>query len=44
VLLLEEPELSLHSALVRQLPRVLSRVTNKKQVIFSSHSEELLED
>lgn len=44
VLLLEEPELSLHSALVRQLPRVLSRVTKNKQVIFSSHSEELLED
>lgn len=44
VLLLEEPELSLHSALVRQLPRVLARVTATKQVIFSSHSEELLED
>jgi len=44
VLLLEEPELSLHSALVRQLPRVLAKVTKNKQVIFSSHSEELLKD
>ncbi len=44
VLLLEEPELSLHSALVRQLPRVLAKVTHNKQVIFTSHSEELLED
>jgi len=44
VLLLEEPELSLHSALVQQLPRVLARVTRDKQVIFSSHSQELLSD
>ena len=44
VLLLEEPELSLHSALVQQLPRVLSRVTRNKQVIFSSHSQELVSD
>lgn len=44
VLLLEEPELSLHSALVQQLPRVLARVTRDKQVLFSSHSQELLSD
>lgn len=44
VLLLEEPELSLHTELVRQLPRVLARATAHKQVIFSSHSTEILED
>lgn len=45
VLLLEEPELSLHSDLVRQLPRIFSSIAGRgRQVIFSSHAEELLED
>lgn len=45
VLLLEEPELSLHSDLVRQLPRVFSGIAARgRQVIFSSHADELLDD
>ena len=46
VVLLEEPELSLHAAVVRQLPSMLSRVTRRKgiQVILSTHSTELLAD
>lgn len=46
VLLLEEPELSLHPAIVRELPTILSRVVRKggPQVILSTHSPELLAD
>ena len=46
VVLLEEPELSLHTAVVRQLPSMLSRVTRRKgiQVILSTHSTEMLAD
>lgn len=46
-LLLEEPELSLHSAIVRRLAAFIhraQRVGNKRQVILSSHSEMLLQD
>lgn len=45
-LLLEEPELSLHTEVVRYLPQVFSRVQaqNGRQVLFSTHSPELLED
>jgi len=45
-LLLEEPELSLHRAVVRQLPRILARaaLVQDRQVITSTHAEEMLDD
>lgn len=45
-LLLEEPELSLHTAIVRQLPSLIHRATRKtkRQVVISTHSSELLSD
>ena len=44
--LLEEPELSLHSSVVRQLPTILSRVRRSggPQVLLTTHSNEILED
>ncbi len=44
--LLEEPELSLHSSVVRQLPSILSRFrsTGGPQVILTTHSEVVLAD
>jgi predicted ATPase len=47
LLLLEEPELSLNDSIVREIPRILSRVQqNKKkksrQVLITTHSEALL--
>jgi len=44
--LLDEPELSLHTAVVRQLPTVFSmtRRAGGPQVLLSSHSREILED
>ena len=44
--LLEEPELSLHSSVVRQLPTILSRVRRSggPQVLLTTHSNEVLED
>lgn len=46
MLLLEEPELSLHTAIVRQLPEIIWRLQKQKvgrrQVIVSTHSHELL--
>lgn len=44
--LLEEPELSLHSAIVRQLPTILHRAARGKrsQFILSTHSTEMLKD
>lgn len=45
VVLLEEPELSLHAAIVRQLPTILHRMTiDRDQVILSTHSSEMLKD
>jgi predicted ATPase len=45
VLLLEEPELSLHTAIVRMIPGMMARVLQKnQQVIVSTHSAELLSD
>jgi predicted ATPase len=43
-LLLEEPELSLHSAVVRHIPQMLSRLSRKsdRQVFVSTHSADLL--
>lgn len=44
--LLEEPELSLHPAVVRTLPAVLARAQSRNgaQVILTTHSPELLTD
>lgn len=46
VLLLEEPELSLNSAVVRMLPSVLATAQRgqDRQVILSTHAPELLDD
>jgi predicted ATPase len=45
-LLLEEPEMSLHPAAVRQIPRILGHVVaeGQRQVLVSTHSPELLDD
>ena len=45
-LLLEEPELSLHSGVVRHLPRLFARVQNQngRQILVSTHSPDLLRD
>ncbi|HRX87493.1 MAG TPA: AAA family ATPase, partial [Phycisphaerae bacterium] len=45
-LLLEEPELSLNSAIVRKLPALIHRLTRKsrRQVFISTHSHDLLSD
>lgn len=45
-LLLEEPELSLHPDVVRQLPQLFHRVQrrNGRQLLVSSHSPDLLDD
>ena len=44
--LLEEPELSLHSSVVNQIPAILSRVRNNggPQVVVTTHSSEILYD
>jgi ABC-type taurine transport system ATPase subunit len=44
--LLEEPELSLHTAVVRFLPQMLARLGRKsgRQVIVTTHSADLLAD
>lgn len=46
VVLLEEPELSLHASIVRQLPTILYQMTKScgSQVILSTHSGEMLQD
>lgn len=43
-ILMEEPELSLHGALVREIPRLLWRLSSKtgRQVIVSTHSNDML--
>lgn len=45
-LLLEEPELSLHSAVVRFIPSMMNRAGRKssRQVLISTHSADLLSD
>ena len=45
-LLLEEPELSLHSEIVRVLPQVLARAQRRtaRQVFLSTHSPDILRD
>ena len=44
--LLEEPELSLHAAVVRQLPTLLARAHSRsgRQVLVSTHADEILAD
>ena len=46
VILLEEPEMSLHTAVVRWLPTILHRAArgNRSQFILSTHSTEIVED
>ncbi len=46
LLLVEEPELSLHAGLVRRLPGLIWRLQNKRkrQIIISTHSADLLSD
>lgn len=43
---MEEPELSLHSEVVRAIPQMLARVqrTRGRQVLLSTHSPALLRD
>jgi predicted ATPase len=45
-LLIEEPELSLHTEVVRHLPQMMHRLGRKagRQILVSSHSAELLAD
>ncbi len=45
-LLLEEPELSLHSEVVRYIPSIMARLARRRgrQVLVSTHSESLLRD
>lgn len=46
MLLLEEPEISLNDAIVKQIPLIISRLQrdrkNKRQILISTHSEALL--
>ena len=44
--LLEEPELSLHSSVVRQLPAILNRIRSAggPQVLLTTHAADVLED
>jgi predicted ATPase len=46
LLLLEEPELSLHAAIISKLPGIIWRIQSKKkrQIFISTHSYELLLD
>lgn len=46
ILLLEEPELSLHNGIVRQLAKIFYKVKkeNKNQLLISTHSTDLLSD
>jgi predicted ATPase len=45
-LLLEEPELSLHSEVVRNIPQMFARMQSRtqRQVMISTHSEDMLRD
>ena len=45
-LLLEEPELSLHSEIIRLLPQVFARIQRRtgRQIFISTHSPDLLRD
>lgn len=45
-LLLEEPELSLHAAVIRHIPQMMAQLGRKvgRQILVSSHSADLLSD
>jgi predicted ATPase len=45
-LLLEEPELSLHPEVIRQIPLMMARLGRKldRQILVSTHSADLLSD
>jgi predicted ATPase len=45
-LMLEEPELSLHREVIRQLPRLMTQAASRshRQVIVATHAEEMLAD
>jgi predicted ATPase len=45
-ILLEEPELSLHEAIVRQLPTLMARAARStgRQVVATTHAHDILED
>jgi predicted ATPase len=45
-LLLEEPELSLHTEIVRHIPQIFARIQRKtkRQILVSTHSSDLLQD
>lgn len=46
LLLLEEPELSLHASIIRKLPGIFSRMCRPEgaQVLVTTHSDEILKD
>ena len=46
MLLLEEPELSLNSGIIRKLPALMYRIQRqrKRQIVISTHSSDLLSD
>ena len=46
MLLLEEPELSLNSGIIRKLPALMYRIQRqkKRQILISTHSSDLLSD
>lgn len=46
LLLLEEPELSLHSGIVQMIPAIIDKLNRKRrrQILLSTHSAELLSD
>ena len=46
LLILEEPELSLHREIIRQLPRAFAQAAQRteRQIFVSSHAEEILAD
>ncbi|MDR0552246.1 MAG: AAA family ATPase [Spirochaetaceae bacterium] len=44
LLLLEEPELSLHTAIVEKLPDLFYLSSKKRQILMTTHSAELLSD
>ena len=46
LLLLEEPELSLHSSIVSEIPAIIGKLqrSKKRQIIISTHSADLLSD
>ena len=48
LLLIEEPELSLHNAVVEQIPRLMDRIQRqakyRRQIIISTHSEGMLKN